>query len=78
MKAILKFDLDVPEDVMAHKRCIKSVDMALTLFEIQHNLIGNIESYCKSTGKDLDIDVVIDQMNEIFDKNNIIIDELID
>jgi hypothetical protein len=34
MKAILKFDLSDPDDIMSHKRCIKADDMALALFQI--------------------------------------------
>jgi hypothetical protein len=37
MKATLEFDLDDPEDRMAHFRCVKSLDMAIVLFEILHN-----------------------------------------
>ena len=35
MKAILKFDLSDPNDVIAHKRSIKADDMALALFQIR-------------------------------------------
>ena len=34
MKATLKFDMSDPDDVMAHKRCVKSDDMAHALFQI--------------------------------------------
>ena len=37
MKATLTFNLEDPEDRTAHYRCVKSLDMALTLFEILHN-----------------------------------------
>jgi len=35
MKAKLEFDLEDLEDVMSHLRCVKSLDMALALLEIQ-------------------------------------------
>ena len=35
MKATVEFDLEDLDDVMAHLRCVKSLDMALTLFKIQ-------------------------------------------
>ncbi len=35
MKAKLEFDLEELDDVMAHLRCVKSLDMALALFNIQ-------------------------------------------
>lgn len=37
MKATLEFDLNDPDDRMAHFRCVKSLDMAIVLFEILHN-----------------------------------------
>lgn len=37
MKAKLEFDLNDPDDRQAHLRCVKSLDMALALFEILHN-----------------------------------------
>jgi len=38
MKAILKFDLNKEDDIMAHKRCVKSLDIALTLWEVDQYL----------------------------------------
>jgi hypothetical protein len=38
MKAILKFDLNEEDDIMAHKRCVKSLDIALTLWEVDQYL----------------------------------------
>ena len=38
MKATLDFDLDNPDDRMAHMRAVKSLDMAIVLFELQTNL----------------------------------------
>ena len=34
MKATLKFDMSDPDDIMAHKRCVKAGDMAHALFQI--------------------------------------------
>ncbi len=34
MKAILEFNLDEQFDEISHKRCVKSLDMALCLLEI--------------------------------------------
>jgi hypothetical protein len=33
-KGILEFDLNDPDDAMAHLRCVKSTDMALSLWDI--------------------------------------------
>jgi hypothetical protein len=38
MEATLKFNLDDPEDVMAHKRCVKALEMALLLWQIKIKL----------------------------------------
>ena len=37
MKAILEFDLDEPEDHMNHTRCLQAQEMALFIWELQHN-----------------------------------------
>lgn len=34
MRATLEFDLDNPDDKIAHLRCVKATDMALALWEI--------------------------------------------
>ena len=36
MKAQLTFDLNEPEDMAAHKRCIMSLDMAVALWKISN------------------------------------------
>ena len=36
-KAIIEFDLNDPDDNMAHMRAVKSLDMALVLWEIAYN-----------------------------------------
>lgn len=38
MKAILEFNLDDPDDRMNHFRCVKSLDMSITLWNIKTNL----------------------------------------
>jgi len=38
MKAILKFDLNEQDDILAHKRCVKSLDMALVLWKVDQYL----------------------------------------
>lgn len=39
MKALLEFDLEDFDDVRAHKRCVHSLDMAIFIWELKHNLI---------------------------------------
>lgn len=43
MKAILEFNLDNQDDVTAHKRAVKSLDMALTLWDMDQYLRGRIK-----------------------------------
>jgi hypothetical protein len=38
MKAILEFNLDEVDDLMAHKRCVVSLDMVLVLWEMDQHL----------------------------------------
>jgi ribosomal protein L14 len=38
MKATLQFNLDNPDDEMAHMRCVKAKDMALAIWDIQQLL----------------------------------------
>jgi len=65
MKATLEFDLDNPEDRMAHLRCVKSLEMACALFEIvnnSHRYVRDIEHYKENINNavgDLNIDELI-------------------
>ncbi len=38
MKAILKFNLDDPDDVLAHRRCISATEAYLVILEIGERL----------------------------------------
>ena len=67
MKAILEFNLEEPEDRMAHLRCVKSRDMAAVLFELTHNTGRKCET----------VDDVFDELNGLLEDHNINIDELI-
>ena len=66
MKAILKFDLDDPDDAMAHKRCIHSTGLALVIWEMIHN-----SRKCEN------IDDMHDLITQKCDENGIVIDDLI-
>jgi hypothetical protein len=78
-EAILKFDLNDPDDVIAHKRAVKSLDMAMALWEITHNTKKGLEWSLE--GKDLDkydvLELVYEKIYEILNDNNINTDELI-
>jgi hypothetical protein len=43
MKAILEFDLNDPDDRMAHLRAVKSVDMSLVLFDMTTKAYKKLE-----------------------------------
>lgn len=78
-KAILEFDLNDSDDVMAHKRAVKSLDMAVALWEITHNTKKGLEWSLE--GKDLDkydtLELIFEKIYEILNDNNINTDELI-
>lgn len=78
-EAILKFDLNDSDDIMAHKRAVKSLDMAIALWEITHNTKKGLEWSLE--GKELDkydtLELVFEKIYEILNDNNINTDELI-
>ena len=76
-EAILKFDLNDVDDRMAHLRSVKSLDMAMALWEITHNTKKGLEWSLE--GKDLDkydtLELVFEKIYEILNDNNINTDE---
>ena len=81
MKAILEFDLNDSDDKMAHLRAIKSLDMALALWEIQHNLKKQCENLIDSMDSDTDgydgLDIVLDAIRDILDNHDINTENLV-
>ena len=82
MKATLSYNLNDPDDRMAHLRAVKSMDMASALFDITRNLRKKIQNRCEdidNTHNDVfdGIDAVFDEIYDILEDNNIDIDELI-
>lgn len=82
MKAILEFDLNDRDDNMSHRRCIKSTDMALVLFEILSNLRKRVEYEVEefeadSTPSD-GVYATFRHIHELCEKHGIIIDDLIE
>ena len=43
MKAKLEFDLDNPDDKMAHMRCVKATDMAIMLWDIKQKIRSKLK-----------------------------------
>jgi adenine specific DNA methylase Mod len=81
MKATLSYNLNDPDDKMAHLRAVKSLDMASALFEITRNLKKQVERKYEDDTTEYDsfdvIQDVFDRIYEILGDNNIDIDELI-
>ena len=80
MKAKLEFDLNDPDDRMAHLRAVKSLDMALALFDITR-LKKQVEIRFEADTTEYDsfdvIQDVFDRIYQVLSDNNIDIDELI-
>jgi hypothetical protein len=78
-KATLEYDLNEPDDVLAHLRAVKSLDLALALWDIVHNTKKGLE--WSMEGKEIDkydaLELVYEKIHEILDNNNINTDELI-
>ena len=78
-EAILKYDLNDSDDAMAHMRAVKSLDMALALWDITHNTKKSIEWSLE--GKEIDkyevLDLVYERIYEILEEHNIKMDDLI-
>ena len=83
-EAILKYDLNDTDDAMAHMRAVKSLDMALALWDITHNTKKSIGYTLE--GKDFKgesvtnyevLEMVYERIYEILDEHNIKLDDLI-
>jgi len=74
MEAILKFDLNEPDDVRSHLRCIKALDMACVLWELR-NIRKELE-WMEEQGE-LSSETVMSKILEHFDNHNVNADELI-
>jgi len=79
-KATLEYNLDETDDIKAHLRAVKSLDMAIALWEITHNTKKGLE--WSMEGKELDkydaLELVFDKIYEILKEHNISVDELMD
>jgi hypothetical protein len=78
-KAKLEYDLNDTDDAMAHMRAVKSLDMALALWEITHNTKKSLE--WSMEGKEMDkydaLELVFQKIHEILDEHGIKLDDLI-
>ncbi len=78
-KAKIEFDLNDVDDRMAHLRAVKSLDMAMALWDITHNTKKSLEWSLEN--KDVDkyevLEMVFEKIYEILDEHNVRTDELI-
>ena len=61
MKASFTFDLDSPEDIAAHMRCTKALDLALCLNEFNTQLLSQLK-YDELSGKEK---ILLSRVNEL-------------
>lgn len=81
MEAILKFNLDERDDIEAHLRCVKALDMALALWDMDQYL----RSKMKYGNKDAELsddaykalEEAREQLREFMSSRGINLDELI-
>lgn len=78
-KAILEYDLNDPDDIMAHLRAVKSLDMALVLWEIAHNTKKSINNQIEFDKLDAytAVEKVFEKFWEEMSDHGINLDELI-
>jgi len=84
-KATLEYDLNDHDDKMSHLRAVKSLDMALALWQIIYNtrkeMLYQVEAEEMRTGKDMSayeaIELYRRHLGEIFEEYGINIDELV-
>jgi len=78
MKGKLIFDLDDFDDRLSHERCVKSLDMALVLWEIMTNSYrGLTNGYNEDDAYHKGVDAVYDHLKELLYEHNVDIDKLI-
>lgn len=79
-KGTLSFNLNDSDEKMAFNRAVKSTDLAIALFELRYNLIRGLE-YEFDGGKIQTPEDALERfrqkINELFEENNINIDDLI-
>lgn len=73
MEAIIKFNLNDPDDIKSHLRCVKATDMALVLWTIYHmrKELEWLEDQDKLTSTH-----VMDKILDAFNDHCISIDEI--
>jgi hypothetical protein len=75
MKATLSFNLDLIDDEMDHRRCMKSLDMALFIFDFSNKMRRLVDT--SEDGKYIDEQHLWNAWNESLEAYDINIDRLI-
>lgn len=79
MKGILEFDLDERFDIEAHKRAVKSLDLAMALYDMDQYLRGQTKYAPDSMSQEVydALQETRDKLHEIMSERSINLDELI-
>lgn len=75
MKATLTFDLSDSDDALEHYRCIKSIDMAMFIWDMRNKLNQLVDT--SEDGKHIDEAHIWEAWNELKEAHDINIDRLI-
>ena len=79
-KAKIEYDLSDRDDMYAHKRAIKSLDMALVLWDLTHNTKKGLDWAME--GKEMDkydaLEMVFEKIYEIMSEHNISLEDLME
>ena len=70
MIASIDFNLENPDDERAFQRCACSMDMAIVLFEIKHNLFRGLPDSDES-------ELIQSRIQDLFTEHNISLEKLI-
>ena len=79
-KAILEYNLDDADDSMAHLRAVKSLDMALVLWEMAYNTkkkICNQIEFEEIKNPYEVVDIIMEKLHEEMNDRGINLDELV-
>lgn len=77
MKAILEFDLNDSDDIQAHLRCVKALDLVLFILKIEGELRGKLKHGNLTDCQYEALDKFRDEFYEEMNQRGINIDELV-
>ena len=81
MKAVIEFDLTDTEDKYRFKRCGKSLEMAIVIFEFLYNIHKRVERELdadEDIGRYATLELVYTKFRELLEEQHIDIDDLIE